>query len=516
MTEPPHATTPRAWPIQGSRAVLPGTMLMFAVAAITAFGLILRLQGLAAASLWSDEAFSAYWIHRSLSFIWTDGLVIETTPPLYYMLLKGWAIIFGSDDWSLRLFSAVASTATIPLVFLLASEIFGAAAGVAAALAFALLPMQLFYAQEARVYALLPLFYAMTLLALWRFVGAARAGLAASHRGALVVYALGLVLLIYGHATSVFTVAALSACGLLLLAGTAAGRKALPGFILANAAVALLSVPQLYAILMQAGRQDLNWIQPPDLVALLNVMTNLLVDPVTPQSLFRISCIVSAVATLLLAVLLPFLRLGRMAALLLIGVPMLFFLTVVGLSFLSPFLIPRITIWFGVPIAVLAGAALVSTAPVWLRGGLALALAACIGLGMQGVYVRVLDDKDDWRGLMAYMLPRMAPDDVIAAGPGTSMLPVLHYANGAFGHPARPLFRWEPRPPGPDLFFVDDAGPPPPLTSEALERLVRQGRHVWLVLRVQDYEASEAAVRALDPPPVEIDRRHAKIVLLRW
>jgi len=43
-----------------------------------------------AASLWSDEAFSAYWIHRPLSYLWTDGLIIETTPPLYYTLLKLW------------------------------------------------------------------------------------------------------------------------------------------------------------------------------------------------------------------------------------------------------------------------------------------------------------------------------------------------------------------------------------------------------------------------------------------
>src|SRR4051812_22749451 len=62
----------------------------FALAIIIPLGLLLRMHQIGAASLWYDEIFSAYWIHPPLSYLWTDGLVIETTPPLYYTLLKLW------------------------------------------------------------------------------------------------------------------------------------------------------------------------------------------------------------------------------------------------------------------------------------------------------------------------------------------------------------------------------------------------------------------------------------------
>ena len=154
--------------------------------AIIALGLLLRIHQIGAASLWYDEIFSAYWIHRPLSYLWTDGLIIETTPPLYYSLLKLWVAFAGDGDVALRLFSAAASTATIPLVFLLGAELATPAAGLLAALLFALSPMQIYYAQEARGYAMLPLAFALALLGLLRFLRAARcAGLITGRSGSM-------------------------------------------------------------------------------------------------------------------------------------------------------------------------------------------------------------------------------------------------------------------------------------------------------------------------------------------
>ena len=160
----PYLATRPAW-LTG-----PAAVQLAAVATITLLGCALRLYQMGDASLWSDEAFSAYWIHRPLSYLWTDGLIIETTPPLYYTLLKLWALFAGDSDAALRLFSAAASTATIPLVFLLGVELATPAAGLVAALLFALAPMQIYYAQEARVYAMLPLAFALALLGLLRFL----------------------------------------------------------------------------------------------------------------------------------------------------------------------------------------------------------------------------------------------------------------------------------------------------------------------------------------------------------
>src|SRR4051812_14753812 len=355
-----------------------------AIAIIIALGFALRLYQMDAASLWSDETFSAYWIHRPLRYLWTDGLIIETTPPLYYTLLKLWAVFAGDSDAALRLFSVAASTATIPLVFLLGAELATPAIGLVAALLFALAPMQIYYAQEARVYAMLPLAYALTLLGLLRFLRAAQQRGTQADHWALWLYAAGAALLIYSHATSVFTVATLAGCGGLLLLRTPHKWAALLPFVVANATVALLAVPELRAIAAQTGRHDLDWIQPPDLITLLNLGNHLVVDPSTPLRLFRLGCMLSLATLALLAALIPRLRLRRTAALLLLGVPATFLATTIGLSYVSPFLIPRIVIWIGVPLSLLAGMALVSPAPRWQRGVFALTYGACILVGLYG------------------------------------------------------------------------------------------------------------------------------------
>jgi hypothetical protein len=492
------------------------TRVAAALLAITACGLMLRLLRLDATSLWADEAFSAYWPHRSLYYLWTAGLFIETTPPLYYMLLKFWAVIAGDGDWALRLFSVVASTLTIPLIFLLGLEVAVPAAALAAAAIFAVSPMQIAYAQEARVYALVPLAFALALLGLLRFLRAARAGDRTDRWPSLALFATGEVVLIYLHATSVFTVAALTLAGGVLLLRDARLRPALPRFALATTAVALLSGLQLWAIYVQTGRHDLNWIQPPDLISLLNLVAQHFVDPVTPQTLFRLSCLLALSAGGLLLLLVPWLRLDRTRAVLLLGVPGLFLVTCIGLSFISPFLIVRMTIWIGVPLSLLAGMALASAAPIWLRGGFALALAACIAVGLNGTYVRVLQDKEDWRGLMAELLPQLGAQDMVVIGPDTSMLAMLHYADGSFHNNGRELFRWEPKCRPPDLYLPDHVQRPIAVRTEALMEEARQGRRIWLLLRATDWRDHAAYALGAPRPPVEIDRRHPMVVLVRW
>jgi mannosyltransferase len=487
-----------------------------ALAIITALGLLLRMHQIGAASLWYDEIFSAYWIHRPLSYLWTDGLIIETTPPLYYTLLKLWAVFAGDSDMALRLFSAAASSATIPLVFLLGAELATPAVGLIAALFFALAPMQIYYAQEARGYAMLPFAFALALLGLLRFLRAARQRGAQADPWAIWLYTAGAALLVYSHATSVFTVAALASCGTLLLLRAPRRRAALFTFIAANAAIALLSIPELRAIVAQTGRQDLAWIRPPDLIGLLNLGNHLLVDPLTPSRLFRLSSMLSVATLFLLATLVPLLRLRRVAAVLLLGVPIAFLATVIGLSYLSPFLLPRIVIWIGVPFCLLAGLALVSPAPRWLRGVFALAYGACILVGLYGVFARTVTEKEDWRGLMAHLIPRLGGEDVVAVGPDTSVLPLLRYARGTFADNGRQVFQWEPQSRPADLYVPDHILPPLAATTETLAQEAQRGRPVWVLLRANDWAAYAGSVLTASRPPTQVDRSRPGVVLLRW
>lgn len=515
MSRTVPAQSATAWPRPGDARAI-GAAPALPLALIVLLGLGLRLYRLDSVSFWSDEAFTTHWIHKDLVFLWTRGLELETTPPLYYTLLKFWAWLAGSSDLAIRLFSALASTATIPLVFLLGRAFGRPATGLAAALLFALMPMQVFYAQEARAYALVPLFLATALLGLLRFTRAAMAAERAEGWQGLPLFAGSAVLLIYSHATSVFTVAALDLCCAGLLLASAPGRRALPRLILANLGVAVLSLPQLWAILVQTGRYDLDWIQPPDLVSTLNLANSLLVDPVTPQTAFRLSCILSALVLALLLALLAFLRPNRLAVAYLLGVPALFLVAVIGLSFKSPFVIPRILIWIAVPVCVLAGMALQPPVPRALRAALALTFVACIGVGLYGVYVRTPADKEDWRGLMAELMPQLGPQDIVAIGPGTTILPILHYSGGAFEGTGRQLWRWEPAPRNPDIYLPDTILPPLPVSTEALAAAAREGRRVRLLLREADWLRNAPAALSAVPPPSSVNRDHARVVLVTW
>ena len=60
---------------------------------------LLRFYHLGAASLWSDEIFSRYYVDLfGLHYVLADGLSKETNPPTYYLLLRGWISLFGDSD----------------------------------------------------------------------------------------------------------------------------------------------------------------------------------------------------------------------------------------------------------------------------------------------------------------------------------------------------------------------------------------------------------------------------------
>jgi mannosyltransferase len=200
----------------------------------------------------------------------------------------------------------------------------------------------------------------------------------------------------------------------------------------------------------------------------------------------------------------------------LLGVPMGYLVAVIGLSYLSPFLIPRVIIWISVPLCLLASLALVSPAACWLRGAFALAYGACILVGMYGVYTLTPVEKEDWRGLMAALLPRLGVEDMVAIGPDTTILPVLRYAGGAFADNGRQLFRWEPKPRPADLYIPDHIMPPVVATTEELAQEAQRGRPVWVLLRAIDWAAHAETALAASRPPATIDRSHPALVLLRW
>jgi uncharacterized membrane protein len=82
-------------------------------------------------------------------------LLSDTSPPLYYLLLQCWTLIFGTSDLALRLFSVSFSIASLPLVAALACRIAGRRAAIASLVLFAFCPLVVYYSTEGRMYSLL-------------------------------------------------------------------------------------------------------------------------------------------------------------------------------------------------------------------------------------------------------------------------------------------------------------------------------------------------------------------------
>jgi 4-amino-4-deoxy-L-arabinose transferase-like glycosyltransferase len=234
------------------------------LAGITLVGFAIRMLGIARSSYWSDEMFSVFFIREPLYFLWTRGFIVETTPPLYYTLLKPWVALAGSSELGVRSLSAVTSALTIPLIYVVALEFATRRSALLAATLFAVVPMQVYYAQEARAYALVPLLFALALLGAVRL---AREDIRGSRaRSSLVLFAVASVLLIYTHATSVVTVAALDVAMLVYLWLRQRGWVPMCWLVTANIAIAVLAIPELWTILQQTGRSDLDWIEKPTLM----------------------------------------------------------------------------------------------------------------------------------------------------------------------------------------------------------------------------------------------------------
>ena len=81
----------------------------------------------------------------------------RSPPPLYYWLLNLWVRLFGLSENGLRSLSVFASAATVGLTYDLGRRLFGRVAGLLAAFLLAIAPFHIYYAQEARMYALLTL-----------------------------------------------------------------------------------------------------------------------------------------------------------------------------------------------------------------------------------------------------------------------------------------------------------------------------------------------------------------------
>jgi mannosyltransferase len=247
----PEASAPRSRLLVavgdgGSRG---GAAVAWALAAIVVAGVVARFASLGLQGYHHDEVITAMRVipggfGEMLHRVKTS----ESNPPLYYVLAWGWAKPFGTGEVGLRSLSALFGAATVPVGYLIGRQLASRRAGLLLAALIAVNPMLIWYSQEARSYALLVFFGALSMLFFVRALD--------SHRGRdLGFWALVSALALCSHYFAVFAVAIEAAW--LLVALRARWRLVLP----ALAGVGAVGLALLPLIDAQVNPNHIGWIE---------------------------------------------------------------------------------------------------------------------------------------------------------------------------------------------------------------------------------------------------------------
>ncbi len=213
---------------------------------ITVVGLVIlafaiRIHNLDAQSIWWDEAISIHLARSGVREI-VANRAANLHPPLYFFLLKLWRYCVGDSPFAVRFLSVWLSIPLIPSLYRFGRRWLTIRAGLVATALAAFSPLYLVYAQEARVYALLPLVY-LVLLAL-RF-----SLIQPSDRTNWLVWTLlgGVELLALGlHYVSLFAVGYVVVTLLVEFRNNRANRNRV---LIVQAGVVLALIPWLLAVL---------------------------------------------------------------------------------------------------------------------------------------------------------------------------------------------------------------------------------------------------------------------------
>ena len=204
-----------------------------ALLVLTALSVALR-TGALDAGFWIDEAIAVGIASHDPAEI--PGLLRQDgSPPLYYLLLHAWMGVAGTGEVATRSLSLLFAAAAVPAAWW--------AAGGRAAAVVAVCPLLTYYAQEARMYTLVAV---LSLVATAAFV-----------RRRPVVLVAALTALLYTHTWGVFLFAGLAVASLLR------------GGIVPLAVVAVLYVPWLPSLAVQALHTGAPWSVPPSVLYLV-------------------------------------------------------------------------------------------------------------------------------------------------------------------------------------------------------------------------------------------------------
>jgi hypothetical protein len=230
-----------------------------ALALLTLLSLALRVGSLRS-GYWIDEGIAVGIASHDLTDI--PGILAQDgNPPLYYLLLHGWMVVFGAGEAATRALSLVFALAAVPVSFWAGSAVFDRRVGALAAAGAAGSPFLTYYAQETRMYSLVVL---LSILASASFALAFVRG----RREHVAWLGLWLGLLLYTHTWGLFLTAAMAIAWLVLWRR---GEVTAPDGVKLAVVLAVLYAPWLPSVLFQAANTAAPWAERPSPVLLLGV-----------------------------------------------------------------------------------------------------------------------------------------------------------------------------------------------------------------------------------------------------
>ncbi len=225
-----------------------GNAVLWTLAGLTALGVAVRFASLGVQSYHHDEVVTAARVvPGSFMHMLHEVKTSESNPPLYYVLAWGWAKLFGTGEVGLRSLSALVGAATVPIAYPIGRELASRRAGLVGAAILAVSPMLIWYSQEARSYALVVFFGALSLLF---FVRALRTGKGSD----LALWSVASALAFCSHYFAAFQIAIEAVWLLVALRGRRQAALAAIG------GVAVVGLALLPLIAAQVNPQHISWI----------------------------------------------------------------------------------------------------------------------------------------------------------------------------------------------------------------------------------------------------------------
>ena len=440
------------------------------VIALTALGLAVRVLWLGHEPIWRDEAFTALVVQRNVGGM-LDAVRNDSAPPLSYLLTHLFVLLLGPTVPALRLTSAMAGTVIVPVVAAIARRCAGDRAGLWAAGICALVPALVWSGRDARMYAMATSLVALSALALWRAADA-------PSPARWLLYGLAVLLAIY---TQYFALLAIPAQLIALrFALRASWRTVATAAAVCGASLVALVPWLIFAAPQFRHAETPFWVPPLSLNSIRGAVMQFFTGPPIENGangllaiqILQAGAVVAGIAAVILLVLRRK-TLGSAAAYVALcgGLPLI---ALVVISVWRSLLEARYAGVVWGPLFALVAVGLASVNRVWVKAVLAaLLVGPTVGFSL-------LITHPDTPALIAYMAPRLHPNDFIDAAPGDYLL-LLYYGDanlrahthivaereawfwGTAAYPPDALIPTVPAATvqnGATIYWVDDAGRP--------------------------------------------------------